>query len=116
VWIVAGVRDGDVGEEAIVEEGAFETEVDQCVKSVPDEQDAEFGGCAGGEETEGEDVGGDEEEEGGKKGKDCGAINYERGDRRCCGSVHCCDRLDLMDSTVLHVVGERGIWGRPLRL
>ncbi len=58
---------------------------------MPDEQDAEFGGCAVGEETEGEDVGGEEEEEGGEEGKNCGAINNERGNGRNCGSVHCCD-------------------------
>jgi len=84
------VRDGGVGEEAIVEERAFEAEVDQCVKSVPDEQDAEFGGCAVGKETEREDVGGEEEKEGGEEGKNCGAIDDERGGGRNSGSVHCC--------------------------
>ena len=57
---------------------------------MPDEQDAEFGGCAVGEETEGEDVGGEEEEEGGEEGEDCGAIDDERGGGRNSGSVHCC--------------------------
>lgn len=57
---------------------------------MPDEEDAEFGGCAGGEETEGENVGGEEEEKGGEEGEDCGAIDYERGDGRSGGSVHCC--------------------------
>lgn len=86
--VVAGVRDSGVGEEAVVEEGAFETEVDQGVESVPDEEDAEFGGCAGGKEAEGEDVGGEEEQEGGEEREDRGAVDYENGDGRGCGSVH----------------------------
>lgn len=44
-------RDEGVGEEAVVEEGAFEEEVGEGVEEVPDEDDAEFlGGCAGEEE------------------------------------------------------------------
>ncbi len=77
--VVAGVRDSGVREEAVVEEGAFEAEVDQGVEGMPDEEDAEFGGCAAWEQTQGDDVGGEEEEERGEEGEDCGAVNYERG-------------------------------------
>lgn len=42
---------GGVGEEAIVEEGGLEDEVDEGVEEVPDVEDAEFCACGAGEEA-----------------------------------------------------------------
>ena len=56
--VVGGVGDGCVGEETVVEEGAFEEEVDEGVEGVPDEDCAEGEGGGWGEEAEGEEVGG----------------------------------------------------------
>lgn len=54
-----GRGEDGVGEEAVVEEGAFEEEVGQGVEEVPDVEDAVLGrGCAGWEEAEGGQVGG----------------------------------------------------------
>lgn len=38
---------GCEGEEAVIEERAFEEEVDEGIEEVPDEKDAEFGRCRG---------------------------------------------------------------------
>ena len=49
--------DRGIGEEAVVEEGAFEEEVREGIEEVPDEDNAELSGC-GGVEGEGGEVGG----------------------------------------------------------
>ena len=59
--VVGGVRDGGVGEEAVVEEGAFEEEVDQRVEEVPDVEGAEGWGGGAMEESERGEVGDEEE-------------------------------------------------------
>lgn len=72
---------------------------------MPDEEDAEFGGCAVGEETEGDDVGGEEKEERGEEREDCSAINYKGGRGWSCGSIHCYfyDLFDRNDNNVVEV-------------
>lgn len=70
---VVGRRGGKrVGEETVVEEGAFEQEVDQEVEDVPDVQGAQFARGGGGEEALGEGGGEEEEEEGGEEGEEGG--------------------------------------------
>ena len=58
-----------VAEEAIVEEGAFEDEVDEGVKEVPDVEDTQFGAGGSGEEADGGKVGGKENDKGCKEGE-----------------------------------------------
>lgn len=58
---------------------------------MPDEQDAEFDSCAGGKETEGEDVGGEQEKDGREQRENRGAIDHESRDGRDRSGVHCCD-------------------------
>ena len=53
--------------------------MDESIKSMPDEEDAEFGGCTGGEDTERESVGKDEENEDSEEGEDGDTIDYGRG-------------------------------------
>ena len=56
-------RQRDVREERVVEEGAFEYEVDQGIKGVPDEEKAKRGGGVAAQGGQGEDIGGDDEDE-----------------------------------------------------
>ena len=44
MWVVWGSVGSNVGEEAVVEERAFENEMNQGVEGVPDEQIAVFEG------------------------------------------------------------------------
>ena len=77
--VVSAVGDGGVGEEAVVEEGAFEEEVGECVEEVPDEDDTELGCCGGVKEGEGGDVSGYQESEGCEEGEDGCLVDYEWG-------------------------------------
>lgn len=68
--------------EAVVEEGAFEDGVDEEIKEMPDEEDAEAGGCAAVQEGEGEEVGDCEDGEDGEEGDNgCGVdvVHYGAG-------------------------------------
>lgn len=56
-------RQRNVREERVVEEGAFEDEVDQGVEGMPDEEESQRAGGAAAQCCEGEDVGGDDERE-----------------------------------------------------
>ena len=90
MWIVGTVGDGSIGEEAVIEKGAFEKEVGKRVKEMPNKDDPEFGGCGRMEEREGGNVGGYEESEGCEEGKDGCLVNYEGGG---CGlRGHCSGR------------------------
>lgn len=85
MWVIGGVRDGGVGEEAVVEEGAFEEEVNQRVEKVPDVEGAEGRGGGMGEEAEGGEVGDEEEREGGEQGGDGCLVNHGTGRGSHCG-------------------------------
>ena len=67
---ISGVRDIGIGEKAVVEKRAFENEVREGVKDVPDvnEADVERGGA--GKEAEGGSVGDQEEGDGREEGED----------------------------------------------
>lgn len=56
---------------------------------MPDEEDAEFGACASGEETVGEEVGGGEEKERREEGEDGGAVNDQGRRRHRRTNPHC---------------------------
>lgn len=53
--VAGGGGDGEsgVGEEAVVEKGGFEDEVDERVEEVPNVEGAKARGCAGGQELGG---------------------------------------------------------------
>lgn len=82
-----GVEVGEVGEgcgvaeEAVVEIGAFEQEVDQGVEGMPDEEETDLGGGGAREEREGCEVGGKQDCDRGEEGVDCGGA--DEGGRFC---------------------------------
>lgn len=63
--------EGRRGEEAVVQEGAFEDQVDEEVEGVPDEEDSQAQGRVGGEGAPGELVGDEEEGDDGEEGDGC---------------------------------------------
>ena len=71
-----------VGEEAIVEEGSFECEVDEGVEEVPDEENAELDSRRGMEEAERSSVCYDEDREGCEEGEDGCTVDYQGGGGR----------------------------------
>ena len=75
------MRDRCVGEETIVEEGTFESEVDQGVEEVPDKEDAKLGSCRGMKDAEGNSVCCDEDREGCEEREDGHTIDDQGGGR-----------------------------------
>lgn len=62
--------------------------MNQGIEGVPDEEDTEFGCRGGGKEAVGEEVGGEEDEESGEEGEDCGGIDHGVGGGQVGRNVH----------------------------
>lgn len=94
------MRYRSVGEEAIVEERAFEREVDQRVETLPDEKDAEFGRSGWAQKTKGGEVGECEEYNHREKGNNGRLIDDRSRMGRHCMVLHVLWKLDSFEESV----------------
>lgn len=77
MWIITRVGDGDVGEEAVIQKGTFEQEMDKGVEEMPDEDDAELGGRGGVEEMYGCEVRREKKSKGCEKTSNSATIDHK---------------------------------------